>query len=175
MIRHKLISSAVRKLLLQAAVYQPAVDVVAIAQMQGALVVEESILNEEVSGFLYRTGGSAPIIGVNMEHPLARRRFTIAHEIGHLVLHPKTGVHLDQVMVQMRNSRSSDGSNHEEVEANRFAAELLMPEDFLLADLGSMGALHADDSRNIEQLATRYIVSVQAMTIRLSTLGLICM
>ncbi len=175
MIRHKLITATVSNLLNEMSVEHPPIDVKSIAERKGAIVVEEPLDNQEISGFLYRTSDSPPVIGINSNHPATRKRFTIAHELAHMLIHPKTGVHLDQVVIQMRDSKSSTGMDEEEMEANRFAAELLMPQQFLTTDILAMGAVHADDSQAVEALAKKYNVSPQAMTIRLSSLGLICM
>jgi Zn-dependent peptidase ImmA (M78 family) len=112
---------------------------------------------------------------VNKNHALSRKRFTIAHELGHLLLHTKSEVHLDQAIVKMRDARTSAGVDDEEMEANRFAAELLMPRSFLEADLEALGPIYADDERAIAKLARQYRVSPQAMAIRLSTLNLVWM
>jgi Zn-dependent peptidase ImmA (M78 family) len=174
MIRHKLIHQTVSRLLEDAGVLGPGFDVRLIAKKQGAIVVEEPNEND-FSGFLYRSNDSAPVIGVNSNHAPPRKRFTIAHELGHHLLHPKSGVHLDQAIVQMRDARASAGVDDEEMEANRFAAELLMPRNFLEADLEALGPIHADDERAIASLARKYQVSPQAMAIRLSTLNLVWM
>src|SRR5258708_7744648 len=134
MIRHKLIQQTVSRLLEEAGVPGPGFDVRLVAKKQGAIVIEEPN-DADFSGFLYRASNTAPIIGVNKNHALSRKRFTIAHELGHLLLHTKNGVHLDQAIVQMRDARASAGLDDEEMEANRFAAELLMPRSFLEADL----------------------------------------
>ncbi len=175
MIRRKLISSTVEALLNELEIENPLVDVKEIAEKKGALVVEEPLKDEDFSGFLYRSSDSPPVIGVNSLHHPNRKRFTIAHELGHMLLHPKTGVHLDKVMIQMRDSKSAEGSDHDEIEANRFAAELLMPAAFLERDIRSMGKIHADDETAIDSLAKRYGVSKQSMAIRLSGIGLVWM
>lgn len=175
MIRKKLIASTVSDLLNEMAVECPPVNVEEIAERKGAIVVEEPLKNQDYSGFLYRTTDSAPVIGVNSVHSANRKRFTIAHELAHMLIHPKTGVHLDEVVIHMRNSKSAEGSNDEEMEANRFAAELLMPRAFLETDIQSMGKIHADDDTAIATLAKRYGVSKQSMVIRLSSLGFIRM
>lgn len=174
MIRKKLISQTVTRLLDVGGIHGPIVDITALAESEGAIVVAEPEPND-FSGFLYQSGNSAPVIGVNSRHPPNRRRFTIAHELGHLLLHSKQGVHLDQAVVQMRGEKAGTGTDEHEIEANRFAAELLMPQPFLEKDLAAMGEIFADDEKAVAQLAKRYGVSSQAMAIRLSTLGLIWM
>jgi len=173
-IRHKLIQQIVETLLDEANVSAAPVDATAIAESKGAIVVQEKN-EDDFSGFLYRSTDSAPIIGVNSKHPGTRRRFTIAHELAHLLLHPRSGVHVDEGVFQMRDARASTGSDEEEVEANRFAAELLMPRRLLEADIEALGKIYLDDEKTVANLAKKYCVSSQSMTIRLSTLGLVRM
>jgi len=172
MIRRKLIADTANRILEANNVIGPAVDVKALAELEGAVVVAEPEATG-FSGFLYQSGDSAPIIGVNSHHSGSRRRFTIAHELGHLLLHAKRGVHLDKAIVQMRGDKAAAGTDEQEIEANRFAAELLMPRKFLESDLAAMGQLFVDDEKVISRLASRYGVSSQAMAIRLSSLGLV--
>lgn len=75
----------------------------------------------------------------------------------------------------MRDKRASEGVDADEMEANRFAAEILMPEPFLRADLKQYGPMATDDEKEIARLAKRYQVSAQAMAIRLTSLNLISM
>ena len=60
-------------------------DVEAIAEKLGAEVIFDK-LGDDVSGLLVREADRV-VIGVNDAHPETRQRFTIAHELGHLVLH----------------------------------------------------------------------------------------
>jgi Zn-dependent peptidase ImmA (M78 family) len=59
----------------------------------------------------------------------------------------------------------------QEIESNLFAAELLMPAEFLREDLKRFGTLDLLDEHAIDYLARRYGVSNHAMAIRLSSLG----
>jgi Zn-dependent peptidase ImmA (M78 family) len=174
MIRRKLIHQTVAELLNQAGITTPSVDVKAIAALKGVIVVEEPN-NDDFSGFLFRSSDAPPVIGLNSNNPLTRKRFTIAHELAHLLLHSTSGVHVDEIVVQMRDRKASEGVDEREMEANRFAAELLMPQKFLEEDIQSMGRIHADDEEAIARLAKRYGVSKQAMAIRLSSLKLVWM
>jgi len=73
--------------------------------------------------------------------------------------------------MMFRNSHSSDGTDIKEIEANRFAAELLMPEEKLRADIKKKSGIDLfGDEDKLKELAERYQVSEQAMTIRLNTL-----
>lgn len=175
MIRRKLISDAASSLLHRGGITQPPVDVERLAIIEGAVVIKEPTDND-TSGFIYQAPGVPAVIGINSNHSPVRRRFTIAHELGHLVLHSKSELHIDHSVVRMRDKRASEGIDEDEMEANRFAAEVLMPEAFLRADLQKLG-LHtaADDGEAISALARKYQVSVQAMTIRLTSLNLVGM
>jgi Zn-dependent peptidase ImmA (M78 family) len=87
-------------------------------------------------------------------------------------------VHLDtspdSFTINLRNSESSKGENNDEREANLFAAELLMPAELLREELESVGDIELlGGSEFLEKLATKYKVSVQALTFRLAYLGYI--
>lgn len=125
----------------------------------------------EVSGMLYRHDAGA-VIGVNSRHPATRQRFTVAHEIGHLVLHKGRPIFIDRfVRVNWRNGQS----DLEEIQANAFAAELLMPRKFV--DLEIERVLSRRANVTAQQLSTElaktFQVSTEAMQYRLSNLGVL--
>ena len=150
------------------------IDVDAIASMLGLGVVTED-LGSEISGLLVTRDGSASIAVRRSDHP-NRRRFTVAHEIGHFVLrhHLQRGelVHADpHEQVIYRSPRASEGLDPIEVQANQFAASLLMPAKLVRARAAQLSAPLSEN--DVRALATEFRVSEQAMTIRLSALGLI--
>jgi Zn-dependent peptidase ImmA (M78 family) len=119
----------------------------------------------DVSGLLVRTG-ALTTIGVNSKHPLVRQRFTIAHEYAHYLLHMGILAHYDRdYRVNYRSAESSQATNTEEIEANFFAASILMPRMFLDAD-NAISAL--DNDIEVSALASRYNVSRHAMSLRLA-------
>ena len=141
-----------RKLLATVGIKGIPVPVDRIARALGARV-RYSALDEELSGFIYIKDG-IPIIGVNALHHPNRQRFTIAHEIAHLQLHPqfiKNEVHVDKKFsesILRRDTAATTGTERLEVDANQFAAALLMPAEFLQdADCD------VEDEREIEQWA----------------------
>ena len=85
---------------------------------------------EGVSGYVFSKEGK-PIIVVNGEDVEKRRRFTIAHELGHVFLHwdwlPNEKLKDDLVEISFRNGRYSKEQLEREEEANKFAAEFLAP------------------------------------------------
>jgi Zn-dependent peptidase ImmA (M78 family) len=145
------------------------VPVVEIALALGADVQIEP-LEGGLSGVLYREGDRT-VLGVNGEHAEVRQRFTIAHELGHYHLHQDT-LFVDGLL--RRDDASSLALDPQEIEANAFAAELLMPRDLLLPEISQRLPKSgvADPARLIRQLAKTFEVSEQAMEIRLANLGL---
>ena len=147
------------------------VDVWRVARQLGVRI-ERADLGEDCSGVLVRKG-SAAVIGVNYSHHPNRQRFTIAHELGHFVLHKGTRyVDKGTATVQFRNAESSTGTQIEEREANQFAAALLMPAVWVRRefrkhpfDLGDDEALNA--------MCRRFGVSSQALSFRLVNLALL--
>ena len=147
---------------------KPTVPVERLATAAGAKI-EYRNFNQEISGLLIRKADTA-VIGVANEQPLQRQRFTIAHELGHLLLHDGIELRVDKhFRVNLRSSASSKAEDVEEVEANAFAAELLMPRDFLSRDAKNL-MLDFEDEEQVAALARRYDVSRQAMTFRLMNL-----
>jgi len=129
--------------------------------------VEASNFNDEVSG-LFVIKDDKPYIAYNLNQSKKRRRFTIAHELGHFILHSRSkSLFIDKnESIMYRNSESSTGEFLKEREANAFAAALLMPIPLILEEAK---ALNGDDI--IEKLASKFNVSTQAMSFRLSNLG----
>jgi Zn-dependent peptidase ImmA (M78 family) len=122
---------------------------------------------KEVSGLLVRSSGSA-IIGVNSTQSRQRQRFTIAHEFGHFLLHEGLINHIDRdYRINFRSDESSLATNVDEIEANFFAASILMPKEFLDHE-NAVDALDSD--RKVAELAKKYDVSRHAMSLRLVNL-----
>jgi Zn-dependent peptidase ImmA (M78 family) len=141
------------------------------------LKISKADLGPEVSGLLVFNGSSAHIY-VQKRDPLVRRRFTIAHEIGHHFLqHQFEGseaVHVDKGnYISQRGPRSSGGIDAKEVEANQFAASLLMPISLLRQSIAKLSKATPLLDHHVTLLAHQFQVSEQAMTIRLISLGLL--
>ncbi|MFH8564627.1 ImmA/IrrE family metallo-endopeptidase [Streptomyces sp. NPDC017988] len=163
------------QLLAEGGISSPPVDVEWLATSRGALVSRSSFKDGDVSGMLVRRDGQAPVIGVNDAHSELRQRFTIAHELGHLLLHPGREIVLDRpVRVNLRDRTSSMATDQEEVQANAFAASLLMPAPMLRSELMKLDpAVRQDPDRCTSELADVFKVSTAAMGFRLINLGLV--
>lgn len=129
------------------------------------IFVEYTPLDDALSGMAMIRDGHR-LVWVNSLHHPNRQRFTLAHEIGHHVLHEeflKEGVHVDKAMLR-RDALSSEGSARVEIEANNFASELLMPEPMMQAYFGS---INLEDQAKVAGVAARFKVSPAALQFRL--------
>jgi Zn-dependent peptidase ImmA (M78 family) len=119
----------------------------------------------DFSGLLLRKNGRA-LIGVNSSEAPARQRFTIAHEIGHFVLHPQKDAFVD-----FRKDRAGgEVKPPRERHADMFAAALLMPRKSLLKDFRRL-AKNGFTDQITATLARQYAVSEDAMRFRLMNLN----
>lgn len=138
------------------------VKVGAIARALG-LEVKSATLRPRISGQLQRSelSKSGFRIRVNRHEAPTRQRFTIAHEIAHYLLHRD---HIGDGIEDTILYRSSL-SDAREAEANRLAAQILMPERSVHRILREVGA--GLDPRIAKVLAEKFQVSESAMSIRL--------
>ena len=125
---------------------------------------------------VHRRPDGSGVIGVNSSHSVTRQRFTIAHEIGHFLLHTDEDVHIDEKRpIGRRDDLSGQAVDACEIEANQFAAELLMPESLVREFVRNLGSNHPETSVEdaIEELARTFRVSQLAMTYRLTNLRIV--
>jgi Zn-dependent peptidase ImmA (M78 family) len=124
------------------------------------------LFEKNISGVFFKKDGNL-FIGVNETHGEKRNRFTIAHEIGHYLLHSSDALHYDdQTKLPLAEAyfRAENVDNPNEREANHFAAELLMPGELIERCIQA-------NIKSTRELAVRFKVSEQAMTYRLINLG----
>lgn len=94
----------------------PLIGLVRHVEATGVVVLFGDFGDADVDGLTLRPAGMRPVILLNRNRPADRIRFSLAHEYGHVVLHPYPYEAMEK-------------------EANEFAAELLMPESGVLKDL----------------------------------------
>lgn len=142
------------------------VDVYKLAEKLSIRIHEKSLGNERVSGLLIIKDGKIAI-GVDSDQGLQRKRFTIAHELGHYFLHRSLkSTFVDEVFTR------SGTSNQIEREANAFAASLLMPKVLVLKAIENIEKNKIDDE-TIVSLSKSFNVSGISMTYRLVNLNII--
>jgi Zn-dependent peptidase ImmA (M78 family) len=155
-------------------IHAPPVPVEEIAKSFGVALLYQPF-NGDLSGMLYREGGRT-VIGINASDAVVRQRYTIAHELGHFFLHPGRDVWVDRnVRVNFRNAQSGLAVNRDEIQANAFAAELLMPWRWIINETTTrVRTGQAQDVRQlIDGLSRRFFVSRGAMEYRLINVGLV--
>lgn len=124
----------------------PVPSMVEVVERAGGIVVGMDFGNRKLSALCHPE--TPPLFCVNTTMPCDRIRFTLAHEIGHLVMH-----HVP--------------TESQEAEADRFASDFLMPEQDVVADLHGMSISRA------AELKMRWKVSMQAIVRRARDLGAI--
>lgn len=156
--------------LVRSALTAAPVNVEAIIRRLGLSVKKDADLPNEISGQIEKLkDGSYEISSSSREHPF-RQRFSLAHELGHYILHKSLiGAGLDD---NKKYRSTSDGNFYNtfiemahERQANSFAASVLMPEKLLREDVDN-------GVKNIVDLYKKYEVSKSAMSWRLKNLGL---
>nr|WP_298115579.1 ImmA/IrrE family metallo-endopeptidase [uncultured Pseudomonas sp.] len=108
---------------------EPPYDLLSLAKKYGD--VEYIYFPITADGVTVGIGGSErPNILINESAPESRQKFTLAHELGHVIIPWHTGIIVSHL--------NDDGDDYEyremESEANRFAAELLIPTAWLIAE-----------------------------------------
>ncbi|MDD5437738.1 MAG: ImmA/IrrE family metallo-endopeptidase [Patescibacteria group bacterium] len=133
------------------------IDVSKIAKTLELSLKEGNFIDKEIVGAYDR---SLKTIYIAKSDPYTRKTFTIAHEMGHFILHDEknqeTFYRKDLIFVGKEDKP-------QEQEANCFAASLLMPKGTILRYLKI--------TKNVELLADFFGVSYSAMSLRLKNLG----
>ncbi|MEC9347620.1 MAG: ImmA/IrrE family metallo-endopeptidase [Pseudomonadota bacterium] len=147
----------------------PPVNIEGIIRDLGIKLDKRAALDPEISGQCERLDDGTFKISVNKSDHYYRQRFTMAHELGHFLFHSHL---LEDGVDDNRAYRSTaDGrffnrliGPAQESEANRFAANVLMPRDLVAGEWKRLG--------NLLEVSKRFQVSKPAMQIRLRTLGI---
>ena len=122
------------------------------------IVIRKKAMDNYMSGSLTYENGTWIMTVNSNQHP-RRQRFTLAHELGHYILHKEKNA-------EFQDSTFFRSSNMDNLEymANDFAAKLLMPDDIVkkFIDRGV---------RNLGDLANKFEVSVAAMKFKVEKMG----
>lgn len=113
--------------------------------------------------------GATPLFTIKYidTKPEKRILFSIAHELGHLFLHlldDDGKISKEEVL-----ARRTRDTSKEELEANEFAAALLMPEEAFVIKCREV---MSENKINLSIMAEAFNVSIQAATVRGNVLGL---
>lgn len=148
------------------------VDLITLANREGIKVHNAKFSDEGISGMLAKRGSATTML-INQSDPPNRKRFSIAHELGHHFLHLlEDGEFVDNEVDLFRFTEPSESNSPEyehrrmEVQANQFAAALLMPARLV-------EEVFQEVTKDLSELARYFKVSEEAMGYRLNQLGLV--
>lgn len=127
----------------------PLHSLVSYVEATGVMVIEGDFGGADIDGVTLRPTGMKPVVLLNHDRPADRKRFSLAHEFGHVVLHPFPIESMEK-------------------EANEFAAELLIPKSGILPDLRRGVSIP-----RLGQLKLKWRVAMSALIYRAKTLGAI--
>ncbi len=137
------------------------INVINIAQQLGFNVFASDFTENNIDGMVINSHTEKSIY-VNKNDMPERQRFTIAHELGHIILHHSNQGEEYQVVDYRGNNTQYDPKEHE---ANNFAASLLMPKEKSIYEWNRLN--------DVDDFAQTFKVSRSAAAIRLNNLGLI--
>jgi Zn-dependent peptidase ImmA (M78 family) len=128
----------------------PVRDLTVLVERAGVLVAHSPMSGAAVSGVTFSVPGLPPLILINSDQPADRMRFTLAHELAHLVMHRFPSANMEK-------------------EAHAFASELLMPAN----DMGPLLQARRIDLSLLASLKPEWKVSMQSIIMRAKSLGLL--
>ncbi len=141
----------------------PPIDVAQLVKRYADL--EEARLPVDVDGICLnlKVPGKRPRVIINSDRPANRIRFTLAHELGHILIPWHVGSIVDETDL---DESGFDEYWKMESEANCFASELLMPRTWLERHLEAS----SNPLKTLSLLVRQAIVSVQAASIKILSL-----
>jgi Zn-dependent peptidase ImmA (M78 family) len=148
---------------------QAPIDITVLVKKFGIEVMEaEYEKDQDISGMAYKNKDGKYVIEVNKDESEPRKRFTIAHEFAHLVLHRDELRNNDKAFVDYRRSTFyyTGDEQKKETQANMLAASLLMPE-------APFRSIYNANHKDIDDTASYFFVSKQAALVRLDSLGIL--
>jgi Zn-dependent peptidase ImmA (M78 family)/DNA-binding XRE family transcriptional regulator len=131
---------------------EPIANLTAVVEAQGIAVATFNFDTDRIDSRVTLTGDNYPLICININHPADRQRFSLAYQLGHLMMHTHT-----------TPSHEQDISR----EANHFAAELLMPEHRIRQDFEGQ----AINLPLLAELKKKWGVSMISLLYRADDLG----
>lgn len=159
-VRNHFVRQMARKILAESKIKAPPVDLLQILSSHGIAYEEVDDFPDTVDALFIEDNGRV-YAAVNASQHLHRRRFSLAHELGHYFLH-RNGMPEDPITIDDppagEDEMGSPTKSPAEIEADLFAGELLVPLEMLKAHL----------NKGIPELSKLFIVSDQVISIAIS-------
>lgn len=144
------------------------IDVIELASKQGIDLIAVDTNDEYNAHIQYDDDSQKFTIYINANHPYNRVKFSVAHELGHYVLHPDL-IRKHKIVARSRIDHLDPKA---EKEANNFAGELLMPQELVEEELKELRLQDKYiDQDLLAKLVEIFKVSREAMQIQLTKLG----
>lgn len=131
----------------------PISDLIYLMQKNGCIVSYINLNSEKTDGFSCWIEGRPIILVNNIKNSATRLRFTLAHELGHIILH--------------KNLKNEESLKQREAEANFFAGELLFPTEQAINDI------YSTTLDSFVPIKYKWKLSISAIVRRCLDLGLI--
>lgn len=133
----------------------PPVDVLTLARKYADVSIEALPFNADGVCYDLKKSGTRPKIVLNGLRPKTRLRFTLAHELGHVLIPWHTGIMVDDTTIPPFVMASY---SEMEPEANRFASELLIPGEWVLSTAGGFAnpidlIIYLSEKANVSHVA----------------------
>lgn len=128
----------------------PIKNLTMLVERAGVLVVHSPMSEASISGVTFSTPGMPPLITLNSDQPADRLRYTLAHELGHLVMHRFPSPNMEK-------------------EANEFASALLMPSQ----DIAPYFAGRKVDLQLLASLKPEWRVSMASLLMKARSLKIV--
>lgn len=154
-----------KELLKKHNLYSVPVDPIKLAELLNVEVYETNFKDTNLSGVISKKDDRVVILTA-VNECYNRTRFTVAHELGHLMLHMNKSEVIEEY--HRGNKRTK-----QESEANAFAAALLMPMELIRENFEYLEKINLPDYKKIQILAEMFKVSESSLMYRISNLGLI--
>ena len=129
----------------------PIKNLTEVIEAAGIIVIPWDFGTRKLDGFSFTVFNLPPIIFINKDLGGDRQRFTLAHELGHIILH----------------SNRPPIADNEEEQANEFASEFMMPAKDIKSKLFDL------DLKKLASLKLQWKMSIAAIIMRAKSLDLI--
>jgi Zn-dependent peptidase ImmA (M78 family) len=147
-----------RKILKNCGIIQPPVNLQSIVSKLGYIYIEVPNFPDRVDA-LFIEKDREKYIAVNADHHPHRKRFSVAHELGHIQMGHALEYYDEPIYLEnpITDKTHSEKEKNLEKEANAFASELLIPLEILKVEFRKM--------HDIDELSKVFFVSSQAMSV----------